>query len=322
MDGANEGRHHPHPEILMDKFYVDTVRLLLATLPEVFAFPKFALKGGTALNLFVQNMPRLSVDIDVVFTDHLTPRTEALKEIAAGLADAQQRFKSRGIQSELMTAAQGEETKLFVNQNRLEVKVEVNHVFRGTLLPVVTKRLNKNARDLFTTEVSAPVLASEELYGSKIVAALDRQHPRDFFDIEQMFSGAGLTSGVADCFICYLAGHNRPVHEVLFSRDRELRMVFENEFQGMTRDPVSLERLEHTRTRLRKELLGSLTAEHRRFLLSILECEPQWDLIQFAHLKDMPALRWKIQNLTKLKSANSKKFQQQAAALREKLEQP
>ncbi len=47
----------------MDKFYVDTVRLLLATLPEVFAVPKFALKGGTALNLFVQNMPRLSVDI-------------------------------------------------------------------------------------------------------------------------------------------------------------------------------------------------------------------------------------------------------------------
>ena len=305
----------------MDKSYVETVRLLLATLPEVFEFPKFALKGGTALNMFVQNMPRLSVDIDVVFTDHMTPRTEALKEIAAGLADAQQRLKSRGIESELVTAVQGEETKLFVNRNRLVVKVEVNHVFRGTLLPVTTKRLEKNARDLFTTEVSAPVLACSELYGSKIVAALDRQHPRDFFDIEQMFAGAGLHSAVADCFTCYLAGHNRPTHEVLFSRDHDLRMVFENEFQGMTRVPVSIERLENARTRLRKELLGSLSSAHRRFLLSILECEPEWDLIQFAHLKDMPALRWKIQNLTKLKSANPKKFQQQAAALREKFEQ-
>ena len=262
----------------MDKFYVDTVRLLLATLPEVFAVPKFALKGGTALNLFVQNMPRLSVDIDVVFTDHLKPRTEALKEIAAGLADARQRLKSHGIESELITAAQGEETKLFVNQNRLDVKVEVNHVFRGTLLPVSTRRLNKNARDLFTTEIAAPVLASEELYGSKIVAALDRQHPRDFFDIEQMFAGVGLTSAVVDCFTCYLAGHNRPMHEVLFSRDHDLRMVFENEFQGMTRDPVSLGRLEHTRTRLRKELRESLTGAHRRFLLSILDCEPEWSL--------------------------------------------
>jgi predicted nucleotidyltransferase component of viral defense system len=304
----------------MEKYYVDTVRLLLATLPEVFAFPKFALKGGTALNLFLHDMPRLSVDIDVVFTDHLKPRIEALKEISAGLTATQQRLKSRGIESELTTAAQGEETKLFVKQNRLAVKVEVNHVFRGTFLPVTTKQLNKSARDLFTTEVSAPVLASAEIYGSKIVAALDRQHPRDFFDIEQMFAETGLTSAVVDCFTCYLAGHNRPMHEVLFSRDHDLRMVFENEFQGMTRDPVSLEQLQQVRNRLRKELPESLTAAHRRFLLSILECEPEWDLIQFAHLKDMPALRWKIQNLQKLKSSNSKKFQQQAAALREKLE--
>jgi predicted nucleotidyltransferase component of viral defense system len=305
----------------MDKFYVDTVRLLLATLPEVFAFPKFALKGGTALNLFVQNMPRLSVDIDVAFTDHLTSRTQALKEIAAGLIEAQQRLKSRGIESELITTAQGEETKLFVNQNRLAVKVEVNHVFRGTLLPVTTKRLNKNARDLFTTEASAPVLASEELYGSKIVAALDRQHPRDFFDVEQMFAETGLTSAVADCFTCYLAGHNRPVHEVLFSRDRDMRMVFENEFQGMTRDPVSLEQLERARNRLRKELMEKLTGEHRRFLFSVLECAPEWDLIQVAHLKDLPAVRWKIQNLQKLKTSNARKFQQQTAGLRERLEQ-
>jgi hypothetical protein len=180
--------------------------------------------------------------------------------------------------------------------------------------------LNKNARDLFTTEVSAPVLAAAEIYGSKIVAALDRQHPRDFFDIEQMFAETGLTSAVADCFTCYLAGHNRPMHEVLFSRDHDLRMVFENEFQGMTRDPVSVEGLEDARTRLRKDLLGALTGAHRRFLLSILDCEPEWGLIHFAHLKDMPALRWKIQNLQKLKSSNSKKFQQQAAALREKFE--
>jgi predicted nucleotidyltransferase component of viral defense system len=175
----------------MEKYYVATVRLLLATLPEVFAFPGFALKGGTALNRFLHDMPRLSVDIDVVFTDHLKPQGEALEEIAAGLSAAHERLKSRGIESELPSAAQGEETKLFVKQNQLAVKVEVNHVFRGTLLPVATKRLNKNARDLFTTEVSAPVLASAELYGSKIVAALDRQHPRDFFDIDQMFAETG-----------------------------------------------------------------------------------------------------------------------------------
>jgi hypothetical protein len=107
---------------------------------------------------------------------------------------------------------------------------------------------------------------------------------------------------------CYLAGHNRPVHEVLFSRDRDLRTVFENEFQGMTRDPASLERLEPVWNRLRKELRGKLTAAHRRFLFSVLDCDPEWDLIQLARLKDMPAVRWKIQNLQKLKASNPRKF--------------
>ena len=45
----------------MDKPYTDTVRLLLAVAPDVFANDIFAITGGTAINLFVQGMPRLSV---------------------------------------------------------------------------------------------------------------------------------------------------------------------------------------------------------------------------------------------------------------------
>lgn len=52
----------------MTPTYVATVRLLLDVAPDVFRGGEFALKGGTALNLFVQDMPRLSVDIDAVFT--------------------------------------------------------------------------------------------------------------------------------------------------------------------------------------------------------------------------------------------------------------
>jgi hypothetical protein len=64
----------------MDKIYVDTVRLLLDKAPHVFHSDRFALKGGTALNLFVREMPRLSVDIDVVYTDHPPhPRSEIRK---------------------------------------------------------------------------------------------------------------------------------------------------------------------------------------------------------------------------------------------------
>lgn len=49
----------------MDKVYKSQVKLLLDVLPLVSKEPCFALHGGTAINLFIRNMPRLSVDIDL-----------------------------------------------------------------------------------------------------------------------------------------------------------------------------------------------------------------------------------------------------------------
>ena len=161
----------------MDKLYVDTVRLMLEVAPEVFASDRFALKGGTALNFFVQDMPRLSVDIDVVFVPHQLPRETALAEISKELAVIQARLQSRGIKAEIASSKTGDETKILARRDRIEVKVEINYVFRGTLLPVETRPLTKAASDLFTTALSVPTLAVAELYGSKLVVALDRQHP-------------------------------------------------------------------------------------------------------------------------------------------------
>ena len=111
------------------------------------------------------------------------------------------------------------------------------------MLPVQTRSLAGIAQELFTTNLSLTVLAEPELYGSKLVAALDRQHPRDFFDVHGLFQSTGLTPEIIECFVCYLAGHNRPIHEVLFSRDLDLTVPYESEFQGMTRDEVSLAEL-------------------------------------------------------------------------------
>jgi nucleotidyltransferase AbiEii toxin of type IV toxin-antitoxin system len=92
--------------------YVDTVRLLLTIAPAVFRSPRFALKGGTALNLFVHDMPRLSVDIDVVFTDHALNREDALRAIAADLKAAKTAISALGFRAHLPTAKGGENVKL------------------------------------------------------------------------------------------------------------------------------------------------------------------------------------------------------------------
>lgn len=161
----------------MNDAYIRTVQLLLDIAPTVFDAPTFAMKGGTALNLFVQDMPRLSVDIDVVFVRHDLAREDALKAIGAELAAAQQRVTALGHEVELRENKDGTEAKLFVRGADAEVKVEVNFVFRGTVLPPQRRSLTPAAQQMFAADIQVPVLADPELYGSKLVAALDRQHP-------------------------------------------------------------------------------------------------------------------------------------------------
>lgn len=142
----------------MNQIYVDTVRLLLAIASSVFESKNFALKGGTALNLFVQDMPRLSVDIDVVFTDWNLDRNAALAAIAVALAQVQAALQARGYRATPLRSRLGDEVKLMVTSDLASVKVEVNFVFRGTVLPVVQMPLALAARSLFATGVTLPVL--------------------------------------------------------------------------------------------------------------------------------------------------------------------
>jgi predicted nucleotidyltransferase component of viral defense system len=96
------------------------------------------------------------------------------------------------------------------------VKIEVNFVMRGTLHPVRAASLTAKAREALFADLELPVASLEDVYGGKLVAALDRQHPRDLFDVMQLFAHEGITPGIRRAFVVYLASHNRPVHEVLF----------------------------------------------------------------------------------------------------------
>ena len=133
------------------------------------------------------------------------------------------------------------------------------------------------------------------------MAAIDRQHPRDLFDVQHMFDRFGMPPEFVDCFVAYLAGNNRPVHEVLFAQQQPLAEVFASEFAGMTSTPVTLEQLKATRTRLFESLPKALTTAHRAFLLSLVQADPDWSQMPFTHLKDLPELRWKLMNLVKLR---------------------
>jgi hypothetical protein len=195
------------------------------------------------------------------------------------------------------------------------VTVEVNIVFRGTVLPIEQRALSPRTAEMFSAELQLPILAPDELYGSKLVAAMDRQHPRDLFDVGQMLKSDGLSDAVVECFVTYLAGHNRPTHEVLFGNDKDIAQEYRNHFVGMTAEPTSLDTLLNVRSQLRSELPQRLTDRQRQFLIGLARAEPDWSLLQCAHAADLPALRWKLSNLLTFRQRRRADFTRQAETL-------
>jgi predicted nucleotidyltransferase component of viral defense system len=304
----------------MDSRYLEIVRLLINAAPFVFTQECFALKGGTAINLFLEDMPRLSVDIDLVYThlDH-SDRVSALAAIEKSLHAVAELLESKlGVTVRPTTSGSEHESKLFISRGPVLLKVEVNHVFRGTVYPLVVGTMSALAQKRFSRALSVPMLDPDEVYASKLVAAMDRQHPRALFDVMLLLEGGGITPRMRRAFTVYLAGHNRPIHELLSPNSKDIKTEFESDFIGMASREVSLEQLENVRERIFRELPVSLDAAERSFLLSVNRCEPDWEILGLTGIESLPAIKWKLLNLGKLARANPKKYEMILKSLEEK----
>jgi hypothetical protein len=143
--------------------YLQIARLLTQVAPLVLADDTSALKGGTAINPFIRNMPRLSVDLDLVFPDHTLGRDAALARITDALREATSRLEARGFTSRTQSLPDVGETKLLVRRDGIEVKVEVNYVTRGTVHPVRRSSLVANAREALQADLEIPIASFEDL---------------------------------------------------------------------------------------------------------------------------------------------------------------
>jgi len=304
----------------MNPTYLATARLMAEIAPVVFESGMFALKGGTAINLFLREMPRLSVDLDLVFSDHRVPRAEALKVINEALRVASSRLAKHGVKVQTVSAADMGETKLLVQRNDLSVKIEVNTVIRGAVHPTRTMPLTEAASDALMVDLELPLLSPEDIYGGKLVAAMDRQHPRDLFDVMELFAHGGITPAIRRAFVVYLASHNRTFHEVLFPTPKDIRLAYEGSFAGMTSDPVTIEALLATRDRLFQELPAALDANEREFLRTLVRAKPAWALLEIPHLEELPAIRWRLQNLQQLQRDNPARWRALCDALEQGLQ--
>ena len=285
----------------MNKAFYRQADLLITLLPYIAMENDFALHGGTAINFFIRNMPRLSVDIDLTYLP-VAPRETTLRAISEGLERIATLIKTRHplLQIEHKAEMTGQITKLFIKDKNALVKIEPNIIIRGYLFGTEERGICKQAEELFKKHVTVKTLSFSDLYGSKICAALDRQHPRDFFDIMLLLNNEGIDEYLKKSFIVYLLSHSRPIAELLSPNMLDFKDVYENEFKGMTDINVSYDELIAVRKLLIENIHNKLTEQDRLFLVSFKNAAPDWDLLGSEGIENMPAVKWKLQNINKM----------------------
>jgi len=192
-------------------------------------------------------------------------------------------------------------SKLSVSTAEATVKIEPNLVLRGTVFPPVERELSQQAEALFEVSATASILAVPDLYGGKLCATLDRQHPRDIFDVKILMENEGITDEIRTAFVVYLASHDRPMSELLDPNLRDFRQVFEQEFAGMTTEEVTYDELVAVRESLIDTINETMMDTEKKFLLSIKQGEPDWDLMPVTGIDRLPAIQWKLLNIRKMK---------------------
>jgi predicted nucleotidyltransferase component of viral defense system len=286
-----------------DNPYYPQVRLLVGVLPFVAQERCFALKGGTAINLFVRDLPRLSVDIDLAFVP-VNERAVALQEIDAALHRIKESLESvsPGFRARMTKWEKGHAFRMLVANHEAEIKVEVSPVLRGSVYPESDRRIVARAEAEFGF-AEVPTLSFEDLYAGKLVAALDRQHPRDLFDVKLLLEAEGISESLFRAFLVYLISHDGSLARVVNPTLKPIQRLFEQQFANMPAEPVSLEALEQVRSELIGAVRARLGEREKEFLLSFKRGEPRWELLGVAHAPELPAVRWKQLNLERMGKA-------------------
>jgi len=284
-----------------NSLYYKQVALLVQVLPWLETLDCFALKGGTAINLFMRDMPRLSVDIDLAYLP-IEPRDVSLTHIHEAMmrfADTlQQKIPGSAVEP-LLLKESGTAYKLLIRHAGVQIKVEVTPVLRGTVYLPEQRSVMPAVEDEFGY-AEVQLVSQADLYGGKICAALDRQHPRDLFDIKLLLKNEGISRETFKAFLVYLISHNRPMSELLLPHEKDIADVFAHHFDGMTRDPVTLDELLEARRQLVAEIQRQFTADDRTFLISVKRGDPDWSLIDLPHVNELPAVQWKLRNLANM----------------------
>jgi len=258
-----------------------------------------------------------SIDIDLTYFP-FSSREEDFRAIRMALDEVKRRLQKRIPRIQFSNPQKSsEDLKLLCSIPDATVKIEVNQINRGLIGEPRTMVLCDEAQQTFDRFCEVQVVPDKQLWGGKIIAALDRQHPRDLFDIRNLLTNIGFSDEIKTGFLFFLLCSNRPAHELLQPKFINQHEVFNSQFNGMTTKSFSYREFEEIREQLVKIIHKKLTLQDKEFLLAFTRGEPIWKEVDYSMY---PAVKWKMLNLKNLGTNNPQKFHEQVYLLEQSLD--
>lgn len=301
----------------MNKNFLAQSRLVMDVLPFIAEEKVFALKGGTAINFFIRDLPRLSVDIDLTYCP-IESRDATLKKSNDAFDRIIDKLKNRlGVHIVLQRDRKGEfVAKVDVQSKYAQIKIEPNFVFRGSVFPVKELQTQSKVAETLERTVKMQVLSFEDLYAGKLCATLNRQHPRDLFDMKLLLDNEGISDEMRKAFVVYLASDSRPINELLNPNLHDFSLNYQSEFSGMTNIEIGAQELVDIRDYLCKNIIKILSDNEKQFLLSLIRMEPKWDLLSLpVDINDLPGIKFKILNLESMEPKKRMQYGEKLEAI-------
>ena len=298
-----------------NRFYAQA-RLAAEILPYVTHPDVFVLKGGTHINLFCRDLPRLSVDIDLVFTGPGGSSDKATKEILrthmkalkARLSDV----KPGGYKSTLRADAKA---KVTVKRDGIRVKTEASPIGVGTYYRPVQLHPQPRAQEILGIREPVWGVTEEEAYAGKMCAALYRQMPRDIFDIMMLYEHGGISDDLFKTFAVYVACNSAHPRKLLCPAAKLLNAAHTMTFAGMSEVEVPVSHLIHVRNQLLADVRKRMDRSLVNMLLSLHDAEPDFGLIDRPSAERMHAIQRKVQNLRHFRETNPEAHAAQRAEI-------
>ena len=281
--------------------YERRATVAMRLLPYVAPATMFVLKGGTAINMFIRNMERLSVDIDLSLLSRVG-WPQAYEDIQGGLMQIAKHIKDnvKGVKVDFVPMRKKEWiTQLNVTADGVTIKIEAAQGMPGCVhAPTLLGTQPKVSERFGYTEMQTA--SFEDVYAEKIVAALSRSTGRDLFDMMKLFENEGVSDSVKSTFIVHLLADKKLVPQVITPKTDDITATFHKKFKGMTDYDVDIKDIERARDRTHTEMVVNMAEAHKQTILDYYSLKPDWSKIGLPQAAEMPAIQRRLDYLKTL----------------------